>query len=129
MCPEKSTRHNGTISRLRELPSKPFLLNMAAASATMRCRVSSPFGLHAPLNPIETNWSLSHYNMKTQRTLTSGSTDMPGRSKCCGSCSWLKRILTGSLCTTLTKLPLAFSGGRRLNNVPAAPGRFSTVPL
>jgi len=50
-----------------------------------------------------------------------GSTDMPGRNRCWGSWSGLKRIRTGSLWTTLTKLPLAFSCGRRLNNVPAAP--------
>src|SRR5215469_410744 len=73
--------------------------------------------------------SVSNKSRKqSHRTLTRGSTDIPGRNACLGSWFGLKRIRTGSLCTTLTKLPLAFSGGRRLNSVPAAPGRFSTVP-
>ena len=35
-------------------------------------------------------------------TVTAGSTDIPGRSKCCGSCPLLKRMRTGIRCTTFT---------------------------
>src|SRR5579859_172353 len=33
---------------------------------------------------------------------TVGTTDIPGRSRCCGSCPFSKRIFTGILCTTFT---------------------------
>src|SRR5262249_26604750 len=35
-------------------------------------------------------------------TLTSGPTDIPGRSRCSGSCPWSSAIFTGMRCTTLT---------------------------
>ena len=38
-------------------------------------------------------------------------------------------IFTGTRCTTFTKLPLAFSGGSRLNRAPVAAAMLSTVPL
>ena len=34
---------------------------------------------------------------------------------------------TGIRCTTFTKLPVAFSGGSRLNFAPLAPAMLSTV--
>ena len=56
-------------------------------------------------------------------------TDMPGRSRCSGS--WLpsSTIFTGTRCTTLTKLPLAFSGGSRLKRDPVAAAMLSTLPV
>jgi hypothetical protein len=41
---------------------------------------------------------------------------MPGPMKTSGTVS--KTILTGTRCTTLTKLPVAFSGGSRLKAAP-----------
>src|SRR4030095_10664850 len=49
---------------------------------------------------------------------TVGTTDMPGRSMCSGSCPSSSTIFTGTRCTTFTKLPVALSGGRRLNRAP-----------
>jgi len=49
---------------------------------------------------------------------TFGTTDIPGRSRCSESSPLLKRIRTGMRCTTLTKLPVAFSGGSRLMTAP-----------
>ena len=60
---------------------------------------------------------------------TVGVTDMPGRSRCSGSCPGSSTILTGTRCTTLTKLPVAFSGGSRLKRAPVAPAMLSTLPL
>jgi hypothetical protein len=37
-------------------------------------------------------------------TLTVGSTDIPGRSRCCGSWPGAKRIRTGNRCTTLVNI-------------------------
>jgi hypothetical protein len=44
------------------------------------------------------------------------------RNLCCESSPALRRTRTGYRCTTLTKLPLAFSGGRRLNSDGNQPG-------
>ena len=52
--------------------------------------------------------------------ITVGTTDMPGRSGRCGSWPSSSTIRTGTRCTTLTKLPLEFSGGSRLNFEPVA---------
>src|SRR5450759_6546 len=54
------------------------------------------------------------------------STFMPGRST--RPLAWSIRILTGMRCTTLTKLPVAFSGGSRLKRLPVAPEMESTWP-
>ena len=55
-------------------------------------------------------------------------TDMPGRSVTPGDADGSMRILTGTRCTTLTKLPVAFSGGNRLKTEPVPGLRLSTVP-
>src|SRR5262249_14996490 len=53
-----------------------------------------------------------------QRTRTVGSTDMPGpRGQLAGTLS--SAIFTGTRCTTLTKLPVAFSGGSTPKAWPA----------
>ena len=52
-------------------------------------------------------------------TVTVGTTDMPGPSNTSGG--WSNTILTGTRWTILTKLPVAFSGGSRLNAVPLPP--------
>jgi hypothetical protein len=62
-------------------------------------------------------------------TLTFGSTDIPRRNRWFGSWPASKTILTGMRCTTLTKLPVAFSGGKRLKSEPVAPAMLRTCPL
>ena len=54
---------------------------------------------------------------------------MPGRSRCSGSCPGSSTIFTGTRCTTFTKLPVAFSGGSRLNRAPVAAAMLSTCAL
>ena len=54
---------------------------------------------------------------------------MPGRSRCSGSWPASSTIFTGTRCTTLTKLPVAFSGGSRLNRAPVAAAMLSTLPV
>ena len=55
------------------------------------------------------------------------STFIPGR-RTTPSGRWSNTIFTGIRCTTLTKLPVAFSGGRRLIRAPVAPEMESTRP-
>src|ERR1035437_8762761 len=54
------------------------------------------------------------------------STFIPGRNT--RPLVWSIRIFTGMRCTTLTKLPVAFSGGSRLKRLPVAPEMESTWP-
>src|SRR6185312_16315646 len=51
------------------------------------------------------------------RTFVQGTTDMPGPIATLGGHS-STTILTGTRCTTLTKLPVAFSAGNKLKAVP-----------
>src|SRR5215471_3640549 len=62
------------------------------------------------------------------RTFTLGTTDMPGPSGKCRSGGVSKMIFTGTRCTTLTKLPVAFSGGSRLKAAPDPAVKLSTRP-
>src|SRR5208283_2933301 len=62
-------------------------------------------------------------------TSTVGSTDIPRRRACPASVSLSSTILTGTLCTTLTYWPVAFSGGKRENTTPVPAIMLSTVPL
>src|SRR5579862_2504392 len=59
-------------------------------------------------------------------THTFGTTDIPGRSSCPLFSPASKTIFAGMRCTTFTKLPVAFSGGKRLNRSPLAPAIEST---
>jgi len=56
------------------------------------------------------------------------STDIPGEIQCRASPGSLNVILTGTRCTTLTKLPVAFSGGSNANCGPVPRWRLSTRP-
>src|SRR5262249_32191739 len=58
------------------------------------------------------------------RTRTRGMTDMPGPRCTSGASS--KTIFTGTRWTTFTKLPVAFSGGSRLNAAPLPAWMLST---
>ena len=53
---------------------------------------------------------------------------MPERSRCVSS-SLSKAMRTGTRCTTLTQLPLAFCGGRIENCAPVPGLTATTVPL
>src|SRR5580692_6331159 len=52
------------------------------------------------------------------RTVTAGSAEMPSGSGMFGSSPLSITILTGTRCTTLTKFPVAFSGGNAVNFDP-----------
>ena len=63
------------------------------------------------------------------RVSTSAVTDRPARSQpACAASAGSSTSLTGTRCTTLVKLPVAFSGGSRLNSAPVAGARLSTRP-
>ena len=53
---------------------------------------------------------------------------IPGRSGTFGLPLGLRRTRTGTRCTTLVKLPVAFSGGRSENWAPVAGLVLSTLP-
>ena len=55
-------------------------------------------------------------------------TDRPGRNSRASGPSRGKAIRTGTRCTILVKLPVALSGGSRLNWAPLAGAKLSTVP-
>ncbi len=55
-------------------------------------------------------------------------TDKPGRSRPSSDASPSSRIRTGTRCTILVKLPVAFSGGSTLNCAPVAGARLATWP-
>src|SRR4029453_9579713 len=61
-------------------------------------------------------------------TLTTGTTDMPGLSRWAREGDASKTIFTGMRCTTLTKLPVAFSGGNKLKRAPVPACMLSTCP-
>src|SRR5205823_4842639 len=62
------------------------------------------------------------------RTLVQGTTDIPGPTGTSdGQLS--TTILTGTRCTTFTKLPVAFSAGSRLKTVPEPGCTDSTWPF
>src|ERR1700722_18326287 len=56
------------------------------------------------------------------------STDIPGRRVPTGVCPGSRTIFTGTRCTILVKLPVALSGGSRLNSRPLAGAKLSTQP-
>src|ERR1022692_271304 len=62
-----------------------------------------------------------------QRVMMVASTFMPGRSTTSDG-NESKTILTGMRSTTLTKFPVAFSGGSRLIRAPVPPAMESTFP-
>src|SRR6476620_9707645 len=66
---------------------------------------------------------------KLYRNQTFGSTDMPGRKTCSLVSPWSNVIFTGMRCTTFTKFPVAFSGGKRLVIAPLAPAMLCRWPL
>src|SRR5215813_11154920 len=63
------------------------------------------------------------------RVVTVAITDMPGRSANGAEAGGSRRILTGRRWTTFTKLPVAFSGGKRLKTDPVPGLRLSIVPV
>ena len=54
---------------------------------------------------------------------------MPGRSQPWAATSAGTETRTGRRCTTLVKLPVAFSGGSRLNTAPEAGETDCTCPV
>ena len=62
------------------------------------------------------------------RVSTETSADRPGRSSPDSGLSVGTAMRTGMRWTTLVKLPVAFSGGSRLNWAPLAGAKLSTVP-
>src|SRR5580704_15092919 len=58
-------------------------------------------------------------------TLTLGSTDSPAQSRSRRSAASSNAILTGTRCTTFTKLPVAFSGGSKVKRPPVPPWKLS----
>ena len=56
-------------------------------------------------------------------------TDIPGRNFPASRLSRPIRSLTGIRCTTLVKLPVALSGGKRLNCAPLAGAMLSTTAV
>src|SRR5262245_64729570 len=64
--------------------------------------------------------ALAIRSLESYLVYTVGVTDIPGRNSRSESWPAFKTIFTGTRCTTLTKLPLAFSGGSRLNRAPVA---------
>ena len=62
-------------------------------------------------------------------TLTVGSTEIPSGSGRFGSRPWSMTILTGTRCTILTKLPVAFWGGKAENLEPLPFWMLSTWPV
>ena len=58
-----------------------------------------------------------------------GVTDMPGRSRFASGLPASRTIFTGMRWTTLVKLPVALSGGRRANSWPLAGAMLSTRPV
>src|SRR4030095_1234759 len=52
------------------------------------------------------------------RIAITGTTDMRGTSRCGAFSPGSNTSFTGTRCTTLTKLPVAFSGGSRENTAP-----------
>src|ERR1700692_2121649 len=59
-------------------------------------------------------------------TVTAGSAEIPSGSGIFGSRPLSMTILTGTRCTTLTKLPGAFSGGKAVNLDPEPSWTLST---
>src|SRR5581483_4702452 len=59
---------------------------------------------------------------------TVATTDMPGRSLPRSGSSASSAIFTGTRCTILVKLPVAFCGGSSENSAPEAGARLSTWP-
>ena len=55
-------------------------------------------------------------------------TDRPGRSRPSVAASPSSRMRTGTRCTILVKLPVAFSGRQTLNTAPVAGARLATWP-
>ena len=62
-------------------------------------------------------------------SFTVGTTEMPSGSGRSGSRPLSMTILTGTRCTILTKLPVAFSGGKAVNFEPEPSWMLSTWPL
>jgi hypothetical protein len=63
------------------------------------------------------------------RVSTDATMERPGRSSPSSSTAGSTAIRTGTRCTILVKLPVAFSGGSRLNTAPEAAAMLSTVPV
>ena len=61
-------------------------------------------------------------------TSTVASTDRPGRRRGSSGSSPASLIRTGTRCTTLVKLPVAFSGGSSANCAPVRGYKLSTGP-
>ena len=84
-------------------------------------------GLRSPAAERLSRAGHSSWPLIAHRILTVGTTDMPGPSSTSGGSS--NTILTGTRWTILTKLPVAFSAGSRLNAVPLPAWMLSTWPL
>ena len=63
-----------------------------------------------------------------ERSSTAAVTDRPGRSLPSVDAPSSNRMRTGTRCTILVKLPVAFSGGSTLNCAPVAGARLATCP-
>src|SRR5262249_18800436 len=59
---------------------------------------------------------------------TSAFIDRPTRSGCCCSSLGSSAILTGTRCTTLIQLPVAFCAGIRAKAEPEPPEKPTTLP-
>ena len=73
--------------------------------------------------PLGVRIRLRHFS------LTVGTTEMPSGSGRSGSRPLSMTILTGTRCTILTKLPVAFSGGKAVNFEPEPSWMLSTWPF
>lgn len=62
----------------------------------------------------------------THRTVTVGTAETPSGMGTSGCKPWSMTILTGTRCTILTKLPVAFSGGNAVNLAPVPSWTLST---
>ena len=71
--------------------------------------------------PLHQRWAAGRGSIET-------TTDMPGRSTCFAVDAGSSAIRTGTRCTILVKLPVAFSGGSTLNCAPVAGAACAYTP-
>ena len=71
----------------------------------------------------------AHLAFPSPRSSTATVTERPGRRRPSLAASPSSRMRTGTRCTILVKLPVAFSGGRMLNSAPVAGARLPTWPM
>src|SRR5262249_47212603 len=74
------------------------------------------------------NGRRGHHSSHQRRVRTVTTAESPGRNSD-ASCEFSSTILTGTLCVTLVKFPVALSGGSNANCEPLAGAISSTLPL